>query len=33
MLETLLKSLGLHEHGYVSDYRNIAEMMLNFFIQ
>lgn len=33
MLEATFEKFGLHEHGYVSDYRNIAEMMLNFFIQ
>ncbi len=33
MLEATFEKYGLHEHGYVNDYRSIAEMMLNFFIK
>ncbi|WP_439410378.1 hypothetical protein [Acinetobacter seifertii] len=33
MLEATFEKYGLHEHGYVNDYRSIAEMMLKFFIE
>lgn len=33
ILETAFVKQGLHEHGYVDDYRNIAEKMLTFFTQ
>ena len=33
LLEATFEKYGLHEHGYVNDYRSIAEMMLKFFIE
>ena len=33
ILETAFVKQGLHKHGYVDDYRNIAEKMLTFFTQ
>ncbi|MCU4337990.1 UvrD-helicase domain-containing protein [Acinetobacter dispersus] len=31
MLEASFEKFGLHNHGYINDYRKIAEMMLNYF--
>lgn len=33
ILEANFEKFGLNKHGYLNDYRKIAEMMLNFFLE